>query len=261
MKSSRLSRENFTASVDPKRGDLLLLACCFVTGLLDCGVFNNYGVFVGMQTGNTVILCLSTASLPQAQPYAYATTLVSLLSFMAGALTTSLLSNFFGPLRRHVLPLNFTFQCICIILAASITSAHLIPTDSHGTNPDILRDPKIIAALPALAFQSGATIVTSRILGYGTMIPVNVLTSTYAALATDSALLNLENAQRNRRVGACVCVVSGALIAAWIQKRGPGIELVLWLAAGIKGVLGIAVLLGMETQHVRESRDEKAENT
>lgn len=51
MKRNILSRASMLAPVDPKHGDLALLACCFVTGMLDCGVFNNYGVFVGMQTG------------------------------------------------------------------------------------------------------------------------------------------------------------------------------------------------------------------
>lgn len=51
MKRSLFSRANLLAPIDPKHGDLALLACCFVTGLLDCGVFNNYSVFVGMQTG------------------------------------------------------------------------------------------------------------------------------------------------------------------------------------------------------------------
>ena len=37
--------------VDTRRCDLLLLACCFVTGLLDCSVFRNWAVFVSMQTG------------------------------------------------------------------------------------------------------------------------------------------------------------------------------------------------------------------
>ena len=41
----------WTGEVDVKRGDLLLLACCFTTGLLDCSTFRNWVVFVSMQTG------------------------------------------------------------------------------------------------------------------------------------------------------------------------------------------------------------------
>lgn len=50
MKAS-LSRRNLLSPVNPKRGDLALLASCFVTGILDCAIFNHYGVFIAMQTG------------------------------------------------------------------------------------------------------------------------------------------------------------------------------------------------------------------
>ena len=47
-----VSKQHFwTGEVDVKRGDLLLLACCFTTGLLDCSTFHNWVVFVSMQTG------------------------------------------------------------------------------------------------------------------------------------------------------------------------------------------------------------------
>lgn len=44
-------RRYWTEEIDTKRGDLLLLACCFVTGLLDCSTFRNWAIFVSMQTG------------------------------------------------------------------------------------------------------------------------------------------------------------------------------------------------------------------
>lgn len=37
--------------VEKERGDLALLACCLATGLVDAAAFSNWGVFVGMQTG------------------------------------------------------------------------------------------------------------------------------------------------------------------------------------------------------------------
>lgn len=46
-----LSRARLLAPINTTHADLTLLACCVVTGMLDCAVFNNYGVFVGMQTG------------------------------------------------------------------------------------------------------------------------------------------------------------------------------------------------------------------
>lgn len=54
-------RQYWTEEIDTKRGDLLLLACCFVTGLLDCSTFRNWAIFVSMQTGMSIqrpIKCL-----------------------------------------------------------------------------------------------------------------------------------------------------------------------------------------------------------
>ena len=162
---------------------------------------------------------------------------------MGGALATAHISQLFGPLRRSVLSLNFLSQALCILVAAIITTVHAIPTNNRDEGPGILDNPKIIGALPALAFESGATIATSRLLGYGNVIPVNVFTSTYAALATDMRLFARDNVDRNRRVGAVVCVLLGALCAAWIQNKGPGIELVLWLCVAVKGVIAVCVFL------------------
>lgn len=120
---------------------------------------------------------------------------------------------------------------------------NLIPTDSQEQNQGILNDTRIIGALPSLAFQAGSTMATSRAMGYGGEIPVNVLTSTYAALATDTRLFQKDNPPRNRRVIAVLCLASGALCAAWLQREGPGIKAVLWFGAGIKLVIAIAVII------------------
>ena len=193
--------------------------------------------------GNTIILCLSTAGLPKSQPYSYATTLVSILSFMAGAFTTAHVSQYLGALRRWVLTFNFLLQTLCIVIGSIIISLHLIPTDNRNEGPSILGDRRIIGALPALAFQSGATIATSRLLGFGNEIPVNVLTSTYAALATDPKVFHWKNVSRNRRVAACACVLAGALCSAWIMKKGPGFELVLWLCVAVKLLIAIGIFV------------------
>lgn len=41
----------FAAEVDTRWGDILLLVCFFVAGLVDSAAFNMYGCFVSMQTG------------------------------------------------------------------------------------------------------------------------------------------------------------------------------------------------------------------
>ena len=45
------SRRYLSQTVDQRHGDIPLFVCCFTSGLLDSVSFNNWGVFVGMQTG------------------------------------------------------------------------------------------------------------------------------------------------------------------------------------------------------------------
>ncbi|KAL9083604.1 MAG: hypothetical protein Q9159_005675 [Coniocarpon cinnabarinum] len=66
LSDSRKSRY-WLGSVELKHGDLLLFPCCFVQGLLDASAFQNWGTFVGMMSGNTIILALSTGGLPSRQ--------------------------------------------------------------------------------------------------------------------------------------------------------------------------------------------------
>ena len=106
----------------------------------------------------------------------------------------------------------------------------------------VFSDARILIGLAPLAFQSGATIATSRLLGFGQEIPVVVYTSTYAALAGDLKLFQLHgNKPRNIRLAAVVCVFAGALCAGWIERKSIGMVACLWIGAGIKMVLAVAV--------------------
>lgn len=41
----------FTSDIDTKWGDVILLGCFLLTGMVDSVAFNTYSCFVGMQTG------------------------------------------------------------------------------------------------------------------------------------------------------------------------------------------------------------------
>ncbi|KAJ3577142.1 hypothetical protein NPX13_g3429 [Xylaria arbuscula] len=56
-KRSFLSR--FSDDLDPRFVWAPLLVCCFATGLTDGTLYNAYGTFVSMQTGNTVFVALA----------------------------------------------------------------------------------------------------------------------------------------------------------------------------------------------------------
>ncbi|KAF2725667.1 hypothetical protein K431DRAFT_336154 [Polychaeton citri CBS 116435] len=231
-------------AVEPKRTDLLLLACCFVVGLTDTSSFHNWATFVSMQTGNTIILCLSTAGYPAGQPYAFATTLISIVAFFLGGFVTTRVSNIVGAKRRIVLSTNFLFQAILITVAAALATSSILITDQHHGAHGVLDDARILIAIGPLAFQSGATIATSRLVGYGNEIPCCVYTSTFAALAADPKLFHLHgNAPRNRRVAAVIAVFSGAFVATWLEKASVGAVATFWMAAGIKYALAAAVCL------------------
>lgn len=86
--------------VDTRHGGLALLVCCLSTAMLDSASFNNYAAFVSIQTRNIIVLGLSTASLPTAQPHATVRTLTCLRSFMLGSYLPSLVAR--NHLRRRV---------------------------------------------------------------------------------------------------------------------------------------------------------------
>ncbi|OCK85664.1 hypothetical protein K432DRAFT_377436 [Lepidopterella palustris CBS 459.81] len=239
------SKRYLTETVNPTRGDIPLLICCFTTGLLDSAAFNNWGVFVGMQTGNTVLLALSTAGLPVTQHHATATTLTSLGSFLIGAYLTFYLSRRTNPLSRIFITLSFLAQAFLVALAASLTTAGLVPEDRDGGGAE-LGNIRILTALPPLAFHFGMQIATSRILGFNE-IPANVLTSSYADLMGDPKLFSLQwNPKRDRRVGSVVLILGGAISGAWMMKKGLDIYGQMWIGAGLKLLTAMGILLFMD---------------
>ena len=49
--SERRLYDYLRQTIRVQNADLLLLACCFTTGLIDAGSYNAWSVFMGMQTG------------------------------------------------------------------------------------------------------------------------------------------------------------------------------------------------------------------
>ncbi|QIW95297.1 hypothetical protein AMS68_000815 [Peltaster fructicola] len=220
--------------------------------MVDAATFSNYAVFVGMQTGNTVILGLSTAGLPS-NPFAWLTTLVSIASFLLGARATFEASRLITPdgvysNRLWASSLLFIQGLFIVISAALASPEGLIPQNPGDTNrytlpeTDILHNVYIVALIPALAVQSGMQIATSRLLGFNEL-PVNVLTSTYCDLMGDFKLFALNNVKRNRRFSAVVLLLVGAISSGWIMRSMGGLKGVLWLAAGLKLITGISLFL------------------
>ncbi|KAJ9629574.1 hypothetical protein H2203_001948 [Taxawa tesnikishii (nom. ined.)] len=238
---SLFSRERALGPVTNDYGDLALLACSFVTGMVDAASFSNWAVFCGMQTGNTVILGLSTATVPS-NPHAWTTTLVSIASYLLGAFLTFRLTFWFIPKgamsnRLWLSMLVLVQGLLCLLAAGLVTPAHLVPhnppgVDTAATATSIIHNIRI----------SGMQIAVSRLLGFNEL-PVNVLTSTYCDLMGDPKLLAVQNVKRNRRFASVVLLLAGAISSGWLMRSSGGLCSVFYISGGIKTITGILVFV------------------
>lgn len=204
-----------------------------------------------------MILGLSTAGLP-ANPHAWLTTLVSIISFLIGAFLTFRISKLItpeGPTRNRLWASSlFMIQALLIIISAGLALPNgqneLIPQNARGTSrhtPDargVIDNIRIVSLLPPLAFQSGMQIATSRLLGFNEL-PVNVLTSTYCDIMGDFKLMATNNVRRNRRVAAVVLLLIGAIASGWLMRSSGGLMSVLWISGGVKFFTAVAMFCFM----------------
>jgi len=91
----------------------------------------------------------------------------------------------------------------------------------------------VLVPIALIAFQSCGQAVTSRALRYNSLNSV-VLTSIYCDLFSDPNLFALDNAERNRRVGAPIMLVVGAIIGGVFAHSSFGIAGALWTASALK---------------------------
>jgi uncharacterized membrane protein YoaK (UPF0700 family) len=130
---------------------------------------------------------------------------------------------------------SFVIQTLFICIAASLVQSSVVP--GIGKNHDRIH---LIELLPLafLSFQAGMQIVASRQLGLNE-IPTVVLTSVYCDIANDKALFApvRKNVKRNRRVGAVLSLLIGAIVGGWVNKSRGGMATALWMAAFVKACL------------------------
>jgi uncharacterized membrane protein YoaK (UPF0700 family) len=230
-------RRHLTDDVSTHRGDLILLLCYIITGLLDSSAITIWGSFVSMQTGNTVYFALGLVA-PTADPgMKWARSGVSIAFFCLGSLLFSWFHRFSGsPRRRWVLCASFLAQMLCILAAAAIVVIHRGRSEGYGP-----LHWSVIVPLALVALQSSGQAVTSRTLKFNSLTSV-VLTSIYCDLFADPKLLAVQNIERNRRVAAPVCLLIGAICGALWAHSPVGLAGALWTAAGLKAVIVLAWL-------------------
>lgn len=138
----------------------------------------------------------------------------------------------------------------------ALIQADLIPHDTVET--EALTSGRLfleLVPIALLAFQSAGSIATTRALGFNE-VPSVVLTSVYFDLGGDPGLfagLGLGrngsangNVKRNRRAGAVVCLLVGAIVGGWLSRSAGGMESALWVSGGVKAMIGLGWLVWRE---------------
>lgn len=230
-----------------------ILLCCLCSGLVDSAVFNAWGVFATMQTGNTslpqlpqpltqplgntIILALGASSQPVGHPRAWLQALLAITFYFLGALFHARVTRPLHVLRHTTLALSFTIQTALLVTAAALVQSGIVPGLLRaGSEPYITLVP-----LPMLSFQAGMQSVTARQFGFNE-IPTTVLTSCFCDLGNDPNLFAglTKNWPRNRRIGSVIAILLGGIIGGWLSRTSNGMPTSIWLAAAVKAGIVVA---------------------
>ncbi|KAG5984179.1 hypothetical protein E4U55_005792 [Claviceps digitariae] len=228
--------DRFAEHVDLEHAYIPLLACCFVSGLTDGTIYNAYGTFVSMQTGNTIFVALGTSGYNN-KPYGWARSLCSIALFITGSFVFSRISLWLDGRRRGILMLSFFLQSLMVTLAAAIIQGGIIDGSYPSRRPITIVDFKELIIIALLSFQAAGQIVVSRTLKVGE-VPTVVVTSMLCDLMSDPALFFFgKNDKRNRRFVAFFLTLLGAICGGWISKAAGAVDPSLWTVAGIKLII------------------------
>ncbi|KAJ5824729.1 hypothetical protein N7447_007069 [Penicillium robsamsonii] len=226
------------AELEPQHAHLLLYACCLTSGLVDSTIYRAYNTFVSMQTGNTIFVGLG-ASHQNLRPYGWARSLTSIGCFILGSFIFSRLHRVLGTRRRGSLMLSFTLQASIILLTAGLVQGGAVSSALAGEGSQEIPPWDQEVPIVLLSLQSAGQIVASRALGFNE-IPTVVITSLLCDLMSDPQLFLVRNVKRDRRIIAFVLTLVGAIVGGWVTKVTGAISPILWLSAGIKGLLVLA---------------------
>ncbi|KAK4039747.1 hypothetical protein C8A01DRAFT_16327 [Parachaetomium inaequale] len=241
--------QHLAADVSRDWADCILILCYLITGLLDSASISVWGSFVSMQTGNTVYLGLGLAS--PATSTRWIKSGASLLAFCIGSFLFSRFHRLFSPKRRWVLAASFTAQMAITAVAAGLVTA--TATADRDRNKDLESlGWEVLVPIALVAFQSCGQAVVSRALGYNALTSV-VLTSIYCDLFSDAELFALRNVERNRRTGAPVFLLVGAIVGGKLVETSWGVAGVLWAAAVLKAGVVVVWLVWPAEKSVEES--------
>lgn len=119
-------------------------------------------------------------------------------------------------------------------------------------------NPPVILALILISLQSSGQAYLSRIFGYNSLTSV-VLTSLYLDLFSDPHLFSHHHGERFRRVAAVMCLLAGAMLGGCMVNFGlwGGLKGALWVAVGLKGVVGLGCWFWRGVEEEEEEGEEE----
>ena len=224
-------------------GDIPLLICCFISGLVDSTVFNAFGTLVSMQTGNTIFLGLGLATFHNTtHPYGWVKSMLSIVCFALGCFCLSRVSRYLGPLKRRTLVASFLFQCTVILVTGGLVQGGVVQGRLSRIGDDI--DWRQLLPICLLSFQAAGQIVEARALNYPE-IPTVVITSLLHDLFADPELFgSLKNhPKRNRRVLGFTAILIGGVVSGFVAESTGQMQVPLWMAGGLKFCIAVAWMI------------------
>ncbi|MFE1466477.1 YoaK family protein [Streptomyces nigra] len=196
----------------PPKGDQhgplppLMLVLTVVTGLIDAVSYLALGrVFVANMTGNVVFLGFALAGAPGLSVTA---SIVSMASFLTGALAGGRLGTRFAAQRGRLLAATTAIQAV---LVAGTVIAVVV---SHGEVTSPVRYTLIVLLAIAMGMQNAV----ARRLGVPDLT-TTVLTLTLTGLAADSAPAGGATPRPGRRVLSVLAMFLGALTGALLLRH------------------------------------------
>lgn len=236
-------------NVSDHRADALLICSFFVSGMIDAGAYNAYECFTSMQTGNTVFAALGASDLPVSSPkLAWTKSLTSMLSFLLGSLTLTLLHRRLGPRKRYVFALSAGLQAVLIAISAVLvqqghSSGSPVSGGEKSLSLSLPKDPGFpwldLLPIALLSFQAAGKVVASRMTSQ-IGLPVVVLTTLYNDLIADPSLFSAGlrgDIQRNRKLSGLVLYFCGAAVGGVAARGDLGFSGLLVVACGIQAIV------------------------
>ncbi|KAL8864391.1 MAG: hypothetical protein Q9174_007372, partial [Haloplaca sp. 1 TL-2023] len=153
----------FSTNIKTAHTDILMLLCCFISGLVDSTIYNAYGTFVSMQTGNTIFVGLgSSQGATNTKPYGWAKSLTSIACFFLGCVFWSRFSHLLGPRQRRTLVLSYLLQSLMMILVATLAQTGVV----NGRLATMTSDIDWLQEIPVaiLSFPAAGQLAGSRAL-------------------------------------------------------------------------------------------------